>query len=71
MNTNIISEAEILKGSINRGVINLHEIKAFLTKVQNETGSSPAIDKIKSKRNQRFLDQLENLTKGRSGKPKI
>ena len=65
---NLGAEAQVLMENLNRGLVNIPELNSFLNKVVVD--SEPTIKKKKSsKRNERFMQQLQNLEKGRSGKP--
>jgi hypothetical protein len=63
----ILKEAEVLRTRLQSGSINIHEMESFLAKVVNYTPPVGRENKCKN----RFEQQLENLERGYSKKPKL
>jgi hypothetical protein len=63
----IIKQANALRTRLQKGSLNVYELEQFLAKVEGY-GAPPAGH---PKAKDRFLQQLENLERGYSRKPKV
>ncbi len=66
MNSQIKKRAGVLRKRLSQGSININELSDFLAKVEK---TSPPRNSAHKEGNNRLLQQLENLNRGRAKKP--